>query len=74
MAKKVYTPEEAVSYLGLDREGLSMPLEALRWLCRTGRLRFTRIGRHIRFEEAWLDELIEKNAVMRSESHNDVVG
>jgi excisionase family DNA binding protein len=62
---KLYTPEEAVAYLGLDRQGLRQPLEALRWLCRTGRLKYTKVGRRLRFRETWLDELIERNAIQR---------
>jgi len=52
------TPAEAISYLGLDQQGLRQPRESLRWLCRTGRLRYTKVGRYIRFRKAWLDELI----------------
>ena len=64
-AKGLKTSDEAVSHLGLDRLGLRDPRESLRWLCRTGRLKFTRIGRHLMFREAWLDELIDRNAVLR---------
>jgi excisionase family DNA binding protein len=65
MPDELMTPDEAIAYLGLDRQGLRMPRESLRWLCRTGRLRFTRVGRYIRFRRSWLDELIERNAVQR---------
>jgi hypothetical protein len=60
---ELMTPAEAVSYLGLDRQGLRDPREALRWLCRTGRLRHTRVGRHTMFRRDWLDELVNENAV-----------
>jgi hypothetical protein len=63
--KRMYTPREAVAYLRLDQVGLKQPLESLRWLCRTGRLRFTKVGRRVLFEEAWLDELIERNSTRR---------
>lgn len=63
--KSLRTPDDAVTYLGLDRQGLGQPLEALRWLCRTGQLKYTKIGRRIRFREEWLDDLIERNAVHR---------
>jgi hypothetical protein len=59
------TPAEAVAYLGLDRQNLRDPREALRWLCRTGRLKYTKVGRYVRFRRAWLDELIDGNAVRR---------
>lgn len=65
MPDKLHTPEEAVAYLGLDRQGLSQPLEALRWLCRTGKLRYTKVGRYLRFRREWLDELVERNATLR---------
>jgi hypothetical protein len=45
------TSDEAVSQLGLDRLGLRDPRESLRWLCRTGRLKFTRIGRRVMFRQ-----------------------
>ena len=60
---ELMTPAEAVSYLRLDQQGLRDPREALRWLCRTGRLRHTRVGRYVRFRRDWLDELIDENAV-----------
>ena len=63
---RLYTSDEAVAYLGLDRQGLSQPLEALRWLCRTGKLRYTKIGRYTRFRREWLDELVERNAMIRA--------
>ena len=64
-ANGLKTSDEAVSQLGLDRLGLRDPRESLRWLRRTGRLKFTRIGRHLMFREEWLDELIDRNAVLR---------
>lgn len=62
----------AEAYLGLDRDGHRKPAEALRWLCRTGRLKYTKVGRHLRFEEAWLDELIDRNAVRREATPRDL--
>jgi hypothetical protein len=64
-AKGLKTSDEAVSQLGLDRLRLRDPRESLRWLCRTGRLKFTRIGRRLMFRQEWLDELIDRNAVLR---------
>jgi hypothetical protein len=65
IANGLKTSDEAVSQLGLDRLGLRDPRESLRWLCRTGRLRFTRIGRRVMFRQEWLDELIDQNTVLR---------
>src|SRR5262249_7443148 len=63
MTEELVTPEEAVSYLRLDEQGLRQPLEALRWVCRTGQLKYTKVGRYLRFRKAWLDQLIEQHAV-----------
>lgn len=65
MIEKLRTSAEAVVYLGLDRQGLSQPSESLRWLCRTGQLKYTKVGRYLRFRQEWLDELVERNAVLR---------
>lgn len=59
------TPDEAVRFLGLDRQGLRAPREALRWLCRTGKLKYARVGRYVRFREEWLQELVNTNTVRR---------
>jgi hypothetical protein len=66
MAEEILTPLEAVAYLKLNEQGLRAPLEALRWLTRTGKLKYTKVGRYIRFRRAWLDDLIEQNAVRRA--------
>ena len=63
MSKKLLTPEDAIRYLGLDRQGLRQPRESLRWLCRTGKLRFTKIGRYVRFQKSWLAEIVAANEV-----------
>jgi hypothetical protein len=60
---ELMTSAEAVSYLRLDMQGLRDPREALRWLCRSGRLRHTRVGRRTMFRRDWLDELVNENAV-----------
>ena len=66
--RKLHTGDEAVIYLGLDRTGLKQPREALRWLCRSGRLKFTKVGRRVMFDERWLDELIDLNSKFRERS------
>jgi hypothetical protein len=50
---------------GSTGSGLRQPLEALRWIRRTGKLRFTRIGRRVFFRADWLDEAIEENSILR---------
>src|SRR5215470_13793741 len=65
MGETLMTPAEAVGYLRLDQQGLRQPRESLRWLCRSGKLKFTKIGRYIRFKQEWLDELVNRNAVQR---------
>jgi hypothetical protein len=49
MSKRLLIPAEAITYLRLDQQGLRDPRESLRWLCRTGKLKFTKVGRYIRF-------------------------
>ena len=61
MTQSLMTPEEAITFLGLDRQKLQQPREALRWLCRTGQLRYTKVGRYVRFRRQWLEELVERN-------------
>jgi len=65
MSNALLTPLEAVAYLRLDQQNLRDPRESLRWLCRTGQLKFTKVGRYLRFRMRWLDELIRRNAVQR---------
>jgi hypothetical protein len=65
MSSTLMTPGEAVAYLRLDQQGLQQPLEALRWLCRRGKLRYAKVGRYVRFRKDWLDELIERSAIRR---------
>lgn len=64
MVQQLMTREDAIAYLRLDSEGLRQPYEALRWLCRTGRLKYTKVGRYIRFRQEWLDELIDRHVVI----------
>lgn len=66
--ERLRTPDEAVVFLGLDRVGLSQPRESLRWLCRTGRLRYTKIWRHIRFRDEWLQDCVDQHAVLPAET------
>ena len=65
MTSDLLNEAEAIAYLRLDRPGLTRPEEALRWLRRTGRLRFARLGRYILYRRQWLDEAIEISAVRR---------
>jgi hypothetical protein len=69
---RLILPEEAVAYLGLDQQGLRHPRESLRWLCRTGRLRYAKVGRYLRFRLDWLDEFIERNSVPQSPRHGQL--
>lgn len=64
MIEQLLTQEDAIAYLRLDSEGLRQPCEALRWLCRTGKLKYTKIGRYVRFRKEWLDDLIDQHAVL----------
>ncbi|WP_165253445.1 helix-turn-helix domain-containing protein [Paludisphaera soli] len=66
----VYTSDEAIEYVGLDRQGLRQPHESLRWLCRTGKLKYAKIGRRLKFRKSWLDDLVERNAIRRPETRH----
>lgn len=59
---RLLTPEEAIHYLALDKQRLRAPRESLRWLCRSKKLRFAKIGRYVRFRQEWLDEFIDRTA------------
>jgi hypothetical protein len=65
MSDQLMTPAEAIAYLRLDEQGLRYPRESLRWLCRTGKLKYAKIGRYVRFRRSWLDEMIERNSTQR---------
>lgn len=59
---RLFTPDEAIRYLALDKQRLVAPRESLRWLCRSKKLRFAKIGRYVRFRQEWLDEFIDRAA------------
>ena len=60
--RRLLTPDDAIRYLALDKQRLRAPRESLRWLCRSKKLRFAKIGRYIRFRQEWLDEFIDRTA------------
>lgn len=55
--------EEAGRWLGLDRLGYEAPGEAVRYLCRTRRLRHVKVGKRILIRRAWLLEYLERESV-----------
>ncbi|MBY0233176.1 MAG: helix-turn-helix domain-containing protein [Gemmataceae bacterium] len=65
MTTTLMTEAEAIAYLRLDSAGLRRPDEALRWLRRTGRLKYAKVGRRVRFRREWLDELVERQAARK---------
>jgi excisionase family DNA binding protein len=54
---------EAATFLGLDRMGYDAPAEAVRYLCRTRRLRHVKVGKRILIRRAWLLEYLERESV-----------
>lgn len=60
--RRLLTPDDAIHYLALDKQRLRAPRESLRWLCRSKKLRFAKIGRYVRFRQEWLDEFIDRTA------------
>jgi hypothetical protein len=72
MADALFTAAEAIAYLKLDRQGLKQPRESLRWLRRTGKLKFARVGRSILFRRSWLDAVIDAGAVQRNSCNRHI--
>ena len=70
MEDRLFTPDEAMQFLGLDQQGLRAPREALRWLCRTGKLKYAKIGRYVRFRKVWLEEFVNANTICRPRGHS----
>jgi len=56
------TFDEAGRWLGLDRLGYKMPGEAVRYLCRSRKLRHVRIGKRIFVRRRWLEEYLERES------------
>ena len=63
--EKMLSDDDVVRLLGLDERGLHRPREALRWLRRTGKLRYVMVGRRAMYRREWLEEFIETNATQR---------
>ena len=56
------TLEEAARYLGLAKDHKA-PVHAVRYLCRTRKLRFLKVGKTLRFRREWLDEYIDSQSI-----------
>lgn len=56
------TLEDAVQYLGLEKDHQA-PVHAVRYLCRTRKLRFVKVGKTLRFRREWLDEYIDTESI-----------
>ena len=56
------TLEDAAQYLGLEKDHQA-PVHAVRYLCRTRKLRFLKVGKTLRFRREWLDEYIDSQSI-----------
>lgn len=59
--ERLLTQGEAAKVLRLDTVGLKHPLEALRHMRRTGRLRYVKVGRRVLYPESALEAYVEAN-------------
>ncbi len=59
---RLLTLEEAAYYLGLHKDHKA-PIHAVRYLCRSRKLRFVKIGRTLRFRREWLDDYIDSESI-----------
>ena len=54
--------DEAADYLGMTVDH-DAPGEAMRYLCRQGKVKYVKISNRLRFRRAWLDAFIDGSAV-----------
>jgi hypothetical protein len=57
------TFEQAAAWLGFTRPDYAAPAEAVRYLCRTRKVRYIRVGKRIMIRVAWLMEFLERESV-----------
>jgi hypothetical protein len=60
---RLLTSEEVARILALDIDGHLAPAEAVRYLCRSGKVRYCKVAGHLRFRSEWINEFIESNTV-----------
>ena len=60
------TFEQAAAWLGLDKT------EAVRWLCRTRKVRHVKIGKRVMIRRAWLEEFLQRDSVAPISLGNDL--
>jgi len=59
---RLLTLDEAAYYLGLHKDHKA-PVHAVRYLCRTRKLRFVKVGKTLRFRREWLDEYVDSESI-----------
>jgi len=59
---ELLTLEEAAQYLGLHKDHKA-PDHAVRYLCRTRKVRFLKVGKTLRFRREWLDAYIDSESI-----------
>ena len=60
---RLLTDAEAAYLLGLDHDGHKAPTEAIRYLCRSGKLKHRKVSGRLRFKRNWIEEFIDAETV-----------
>ena len=61
--ERLLTAQEVAHVLGLDSDGHKAPTEAVRYLCRSGQMRYCKVSGRPRFRREWVEEFIRTNTV-----------
>ena len=62
LQEQLWTLQDVTNYLGLGADHRD-PVSAVRYLCRTRKLKHVKVGKTLRFKKAWVNEYLEKEAV-----------
>jgi excisionase family DNA binding protein len=55
--ESLWTLSEVAAHLGLGKDHRD-PISAVRFLCRSRKLRFVKVGRTLRFKREWVEQYI----------------
>ena len=59
---RLLTLQGVVEYLGLGDDHRD-PVSAVRYLCRTRKLKFVKVGKTLRIRQSWVEAFLARNAV-----------
>lgn len=60
--ESLWTLSEVAAHLSLGKDHRD-PISAVRFLCRSRKLRFIKVGRTLRFKREWVEQYIEAASV-----------